>query len=114
MNEPRWRIRLGREAEEDFARIVRYSHDAFGERQAAKYKTLLIEALVLLERGPHAPGSAARDEILPGLRSFHIARRGRPGRHFVLYRASEGQLIEVLRILHDAMELGRHIPRGGE
>lgn len=27
-----------------------------------------------------------------------------------MYRAAAGQVIEVLRILHDAMDLARHIP----
>jgi plasmid stabilization system protein ParE len=57
-----------------------------------------------------APGSVARGEILPNLRTLHIARRGRRGRHFILYRPAQGQVIEVLRILHDAMEMARHIP----
>ena len=70
-----------------------------------------VETLPALESGPVAPGSATRDEIMPGLRSLHIARRGRPGRHFILYRAADGNVVEVLRILHDAMELSRHMPK---
>lgn len=56
------------------------------------------------------PGSAGRDEILIGLRTVHVARRGHRGRHFIKYRAADDQVIEVLRILHDAMDLVRHIP----
>jgi toxin ParE1/3/4 len=105
-----WRIRLGRAAEMDFANILRYTRDSFGLRQAEIYKSLLIDALGALEAGPELPGSTSRDEILPGLRSLHVARRGRPGRHFILYRAAEGEVTEVLRILHDAMDLARHVP----
>jgi toxin ParE1/3/4 len=35
---------------------------------------------------------------------------GRRGRHFIMYRAASGNVIEVVRILHDAMDLARHIP----
>jgi toxin ParE1/3/4 len=110
MTAQRWRIRLGRRAETDFADILRYTRERFGAGQAQAYKALLIEALTVLESGPVAPGSATRDEIMPGLRSLHIARRGRPGRHFILCRAADGNVVEVLRILHGAMELSRHVP----
>jgi len=110
MTAQKWRIRLGRRAEVDFADILRFSRERFGGGQAQTYKALLIAALAALESGPIAPGSATRDEIAPGLRSLHIARRGRPGRHFILYRAADGNVVEVLRILHDAMELSRHMP----
>src|SRR5208282_1239396 len=66
--------------------------------------------LAALESGPDAPGSVSRDEILPSLRSLHVARHRRGGRHFMMYRAATGQVIEVVRILHDAMDLARHIP----
>lgn len=56
-------------------------------------------------------GSRPRDEIADGLRSVHVARQGRRGRHFVIYRTAGGDTIEVVRILHDGMNLPRHIPR---
>ena len=105
-----WRIRLGAEAEKDFGRILKDTKDNFGTRQVEIYRDTLIEALAALECGPNALGSAARDEIQPGMRTLHVARRGRRGRHFILYRTAVGDVIEVVRILHDAMDLARHIP----
>ena len=110
MTKSHWRVRLGAEAEKDFVRILKYTADTFGERQAAIYQTTLIDALMALHSGPDVPGSAARDEILSGLRSLHVARHGQRGRHFIMYRALDGRVIEVIRILHDAMDLARHIP----
>lgn len=110
MTEPDWRIRLGAEAEKDFVRILKYTAETFGPRQTEIYKATIAKALAELAVGPNVPGSAPREEILPDLRTLHVARRGRRGRHFIMYRAAEGQVIEVLRILHDAMELARHIP----
>lgn len=106
----KWRIRLSSEAEADFAQILTYTRDTFGERQARLYQDILIDALEELGDGPDIFRSVARDEILPHLRSLHIARRGRPARHFIMYRANDGQVIEILRILYDAMDLARHIP----
>jgi toxin ParE1/3/4 len=55
------------------------------------------------------PDSLVRDEIQPGLRSIHVARHGRRGRHLVLYRIAEGETIDILRMLHDSMDIGRHV-----
>jgi toxin ParE1/3/4 len=74
------------------------------------YQEVLIEALVELAAGPNVPGSIARDEIRPGLRSLHVTRGKRRGRHFVVYRVAQPNVIEVARILHDAMDLARHVP----
>ena len=44
--------------------------------------------------------------------SIHVARQGRPGRHFVMFRvARDGSLptIEVVRVLYDGMDLRRHV-----
>ncbi len=60
-----------------------------------------------------AAGAKPRDDIAKGLLTLHVARRGRKGRHFVMFRvASErgSKVIEVLRLLHDAMDLPRHLP----
>jgi toxin ParE1/3/4 len=110
LTQTRWRIRLGAEAEKDFARILKYTRDTFGQKQTDIYRVTLLDALAALGNGPDVPGSAARDEILPNLRSLHVARQGRRGRHFVMYRAAHGDVIEVVRILHDAMDLAQHVP----
>jgi len=110
LTKTRWKVRVGVEAEKDFVRILKYTADTFGERQASIYKAKLTDAIAALESGPDAPGSVSRDEILPNLRCLHVARHRREGRHFIIYRATTGQVIEVVRILHDAMDLARHIP----
>src|ERR1700687_66576 len=105
-----WRVRLGAVAEVDFANILKWTAENFGARQAAIYRDTLAQAIGELAKGPDVPGSRARNEIMSGLRTLHIARRGRRGRHFLLYRAVEGRMIEIGRILHDQMDVGRHLP----
>jgi toxin ParE1/3/4 len=104
-----WRVRLSEPAEHDFLAILDWTAENFGRRQATIYRRTLIAALAALHDGPDVPGSVLRDEIQPGLRSLHVARRGRRGRHFVLYRASAGSTIEVIRILHDAMDVAANV-----
>ncbi len=57
-------------------------------------------------------GSRRRDEIGEGLFTLHVSRGRRKGRHLVLYRVGDkgmSRMIEVLRLLHDSMDLVRHV-----
>ena len=54
-----------------------------------------------------------RDDIMPGLLFLHVARAGRKGRHFILFRVStrgKEKYVDVLRLLHDSMDFIRHLP----
>jgi toxin ParE1/3/4 len=110
MSQRKWRVRLGAVAELDFANILKWTTENFGVRQSRIYRDTLLRAIGELADGPEVAGSKLRDEIMPGLRTLHVARHGRRGRHFILYRAIEGRVIEIGRILHDQMELQRHLP----
>lgn len=108
-----WLPRLSAESERDLKEIIRWAARHFGAAQARRYRATIFSALRELESGPNIPGSRARDEILPGVRTLHVARHGQRGRHFLIYRASEPD-IRILRILHDEMDLARHLPSAGE
>ena len=106
----RWRVRLSEPAEHDYVAILQWTAEQFGRRQASVYRQTLIAALSTLAEDPFAPDSHPRDEIHPGLRSLHIARHGRRGRHLILYRLSGQGTIDIVRILPDSMDVGRHVP----
>jgi toxin ParE1/3/4 len=100
-------------AESDIADIAVWTVRQFGEAQALAYVETIRLALEELVGGPEIVGARARDDIGKGLRELHVARSGRKGRHLILFRISRREtdkFIEVLRILHDAMDLKRHIP----
>lgn len=82
-----WRIRPGFVAEQDFAGILQWTAENFGTWQARLHRDTLVRTIAELTDGPEVPGSRARDEIMPGLRTLHVARHGRRGRHVLLYRA---------------------------
>lgn len=109
-----WRIRLSATAELDFANIVKWTAETFGERQSRLDADAIFRAIGALSEGPAVLGSKSREEIRPGLRTLHIARDGRRGRHLLLYRATSGQIIEIVRVLHDQMELERYLPPDDE
>jgi toxin ParE1/3/4 len=90
--------------------ILKWTAEQFGRRQASVYRQTLIAALSALSEDPFAPDSHPRDEIDPGLRSLHVARHGRRGRHLVIYRIPGKHTVDILRMLHDSMDVGRHVP----
>ncbi len=104
-----WHVRLAHRAEKDFVDIVSWTAENFGPRQAAQYAETITLALEALHHGPEAQGARAREDIGPDIRILHVARQGRKGRHFVVYRAAESQAIDVLRLLHDSMDVRRHL-----
>lgn len=58
-------------------------------------------------------GVKSREDIAEGMFTLHAARLGRKARHFVLFRIGHDQdreVIEVVRLLHDAMDLAQHAP----
>ena len=110
MSERAWHVRLSAAAELDFANIIKWTTENFGARQSRVYRETLIQTIGELADGPDAAGSKARDDIVPGLRSLHVVRHGRRGSHFLMYRVAPKCMIEIVRILHDRMDLQRHIP----
>ena len=114
MAQQKWHVRLGAVAELDFANIISWTAENFGARQARIYRNTLVQAIGELANDPRVAGSKARDDIMPGLRTLHVARRGRRGRHLLLYRIRDGHIVEIGRILHDQMELELHLPFPGD
>ncbi|HVZ43679.1 MAG TPA: type II toxin-antitoxin system RelE/ParE family toxin [Ramlibacter sp.] len=111
-----WTVRLTEIAESDFREIVGWSRDRFGAGQARVYATTLALCVDALRAGPVQPGVRSRDEIAKGLLSLHVARKGRRGRHLLMFRLAPGEdrTLEVLRVLHDSMDPGLHLPTEGE
>jgi toxin ParE1/3/4 len=108
-----WTVRLTATAEADFRNIIDWILDQFGDKQTLVYADTIAAALDALSDGPTTVGVKERPEIGRGLFTLHVARGNRRGRHFVLFRVADKgrtRTIEVLRLLHDAMDLERHVP----
>ena len=112
------RYRLSEAAQGDVLGILAWTHEQFGEAARLRYESLIVAALRDVANHPDKPGSLARPELGAGVRSWHLRpSRGHvnPGvefvrrpRHFLVYRADPALLV-VGRVLHDAMELARHL-----
>lgn len=106
------RLIISASARRDIANALHHSARRWGPVQRQRYQALIGSALQDLQQNPVHPGSRARDEIRPGLRTFHIARPGQSGRHLVVYRLDANGNVQVIRLLHDAMDLGRALDDG--
>ena len=107
-----WSLRLSAAAERDYRDILGWTLEHFGRMQVQSYADTLTFALKSLIAGPSIAGVKQRAELGVDIYSLHVARSGRKGRHFVIFRVSTSQdenTIEVLRILHDSMDLERHL-----
>jgi toxin ParE1/3/4 len=104
-----WTVRLGQQAEQDYIEILQWTAKTFGKGQAKTYAETVALAIEALDGGPDALSAKTREDIQPGIRTLHVARQGRAGRHLVVFRVA-GSTIDVLRLLHDSMDLPRRLP----
>ena len=106
-------LRFSKQAAQDIENVLAVTLLQFGEGQLSRYRDLIRQALSNLRADPYAPPAKHRPEIHPDARTFHIARRGKRARHLFVYRVVDPSTIEIARLLHDSMELWRHLPEFG-
>ncbi|HET8554466.1 MAG TPA: type II toxin-antitoxin system RelE/ParE family toxin [Rhodanobacteraceae bacterium] len=107
-----WReVRVTRLARQDMATILDWTREHFGTQQQKVYAKTLTLAIRLLAEGPKVTQARSGEYIASGIRLLHVARGRRKGRHIIVFRveATSGR-VDVLRVLHDSMDLIRHIP----
>lgn len=108
MSRRKTKIVLSRLAENDLANIAAWTAENYGQKQAEIYVDALLDTIDELSAGEPIQ-SIARDELAIGLRSLHMRKRGRRGRHLLVYKAAD-DILTIVRILHDSMEVSRHLP----
>ncbi len=110
------RYRLTHAAQADIVSILAWSHTQFGEEARQRYEALITAAIRYAATRNDDVGRTVRPELGAGIFSWHLAQsrthsRGgnvhRP-RHFLICRR-DGDVLVVSRVLHDAMELRRHL-----
>jgi len=111
-------IELAQAAIADIDAILDWSVEQFGNDGMHRYRLLIGAALTKLSQDPKPVGSKSAEDILPGLFRYHIRhsrmaiepamKRVKRPRHFIIYRFND-ECIEVVRLLHDSMDLERHL-----
>ncbi len=97
------RLVISEAAWADLGRIASFTSREWGERQRARYLSAIRRRLAELQRRPEL--GRPRDEVAAGYRSILA------GRHVIFYVLSV-DAVEVLRVLHDSMDVHSHMPPG--
>ena len=92
---------ITKEATDDLYSIWKYTADTWSEDQADKYYAILEAAFNEIASAPGAIGKSY-EEILPGLRAYHVRR------HMIFYITQENGRALIARILHERMDYIRH------
>jgi toxin ParE1/3/4 len=108
------------EAQSDIDSILAWTEENFGPQTLKRYERLIAAAIEDVAADPERAGSTPQPEIAEGWRTYHLycsrKKAGRPGervrrpRHFLLYRVTDANVVEIGRVLHDSMELHDHLP----
>lgn len=96
------------QAKRDIVEVLEYTRERWGKAQAREYGELIREALVAIAGDPTR--GLPRDDVRSGVLAYHIKQRGRPARHIIFYRLGPTGTVEVVRVLHDAMDFEQHLP----
>lgn len=96
-------FRLSAKSLEDLKSIGRFTLKSWGREQRNIYLSKLDESFHILAEQPHLGN--ARDDIRKGYRVYHVRR------HLIFYR-QKSTAIEIIRILHDRMDVETHLRRG--
>jgi toxin ParE1/3/4 len=101
------------QAERELVAVLVYSATEFGLAAALRYQILIDQAFADLAENPTRIGVGTRDDVPAGFWLYpirysrdHVARddRVKSASHVVVFRFDDQQ-VEILRLLHDAMDV---------
>jgi toxin ParE1/3/4 len=88
-------------ARADLSEIWNYSARNWGEEQADRYILAIRDACAALADGKRQ--GRAIDDIRPGYRKLAVQS------HLLFYRLTDTGLIDVVRVLHQRMDVAAHL-----
>lgn len=103
----------------DIEDILVWTVEHFGEHARQRYELLLNEAIEQVADQMDLPGSHQLPAIGKNVYSYHLrhsrnrirdkSQRVKEPRHFLIYRVNREGKVDIARVLHDSMDLPRHI-----
>jgi toxin ParE1/3/4 len=103
----------------DVEDILVWTIEHFGEQASQRYELLLGEAIQQVADQFDRPGSHQLLDVGPNVYSYHLrhscnrvrdkSQRVKEPRHFLIYRVNIDGIVEIARVLHDSMDIVRHI-----
>jgi len=111
------RLVVTAKARRDIFILLATSRSQFGPEAQKRYRLLVEQAMTDLTDNPGRPGVTRPDGLPEGIWLYHVRhararppvsqRVGRP-RHVLVFRQRSDEL-DLLRVLHDAMDLPSHM-----
>lgn len=111
------KFRMAAAAQADVRDIAAHSRRVFGDAAHHRYRALLVQAIQDICVDPYRLGSVGWPAGT--LRIYHLRHSRRRAwvqgqmvlepRHLLLYEQTQPDMIDILRVLHDAMDLERHV-----
>ena len=107
-------------AKQDIESVLSWTQEEWDEQAGLRYEALLVQAIIDAATNPDLPGGSRRPEIAASARTYHlthsrnhvateVGRVKRP-RHFLLYRTRPDGSVEIGRVLHESMDITKHLP----
>ncbi|MFN5224544.1 MAG: type II toxin-antitoxin system RelE/ParE family toxin [Bacteroidota bacterium] len=90
-------FKLTNNAVKDLSDIWNYTCDAWSESQADKYYKFILNSCAAIAKKPQQ--GKVYEEIYPELKGKKASK------HIIFYRIMEDKSIQIIRILHERMEL---------
>ncbi len=109
-------------ADRDIHGILRWTQEHFGEQASIRYEHLIATAITDIAQHSERLGVKERLDLARGLFTYHLSSsreraatlsrrvKVKHPRHFLVFRHKGTHTVEVLRVLHDRMDLERHLP----
>ncbi len=91
------KFKLTNNAVKDLSDIWNYTFETWSESQADKYFKLLLNACSAIAKNPQIGNTY--EEIYPDLKGKKTSK------HIIFYRLMKDNSIEIIRILHERMDL---------
>jgi toxin ParE1/3/4 len=119
--QPSYQLHIAKAAQDDIADILDWTVHAFGTPGLKRYEALIQAALSDLAIYPNRTGVRIRDDIGPATCTYYLAssrKRSSAGnqvakpRHLLVFRVA-GNVVQIARLLHDAMDFARQMPEDG-
>jgi toxin ParE1/3/4 len=92
---------LTKRALDDLREIGRYTQGRWGREQRRTYLVQLDRCFRALAENPNQ--GERFDRVRPGYRKYPT------GRHVIYYRTQSTDMIEIVRVLHERMDIDTHL-----
>lgn len=99
-------------ADRDLAEIAAWTVDRFGPTQARRYGAAIDATLHALRHVPDVLGARLRPELGANVSSVPVVAGRARSRHIIIFTWDQSERplrVQVLRILHAAMDFSRHL-----